>query len=114
MIKRLIYFSLAVDLGLIFLIPGLKWIYGIKEGEVSPAAFSAWRDQLVPTRDAYFLIAFAASAGLTIVLGSVAIRRNRKLKLLELVGLSVAIITILLLIITRTSIPRGGILGIVQ
>lgn len=111
MTKVLVYICLIIDGGLFFLIPGLKGIYGIKDGDISPPAFDAWKYHLTPARDIYFMTAFAVSLGLLLALAYSTVREKRRLDLIEVIGACVAVTTIVLLIIVSTSIPRGGMLG---
>jgi hypothetical protein len=111
MTKALTYICLIIDGGLFFLIPALKWIYGIEDGDTSLSAFDTWRSQLVPTRDIYLLTAMGVSLGLILVLTFASIHARRRLEPIEVVGACIALATIILLTIAYTSIPRGGVLG---
>jgi len=113
MIRLTIYLTFLVDFGLLFLIRGLKFIYGLTdENNFSAETFEKYKTMLVPTRDRYILGTFVLNF---LVIGLLTISRYRqkektKLGTIEKLGLFISILTILILSFLKIFVPSGRII----
>jgi hypothetical protein len=108
MIRILIYFTILVDIGLLFLVKGLLIIYGI-EDDASASSFETYKTLLVPTRDIYIAGVFVVNVVLvgTLTWNYFKNRDGEKLKAIERIGAVISIVTLLTLVFILFCLPRG-------
>jgi hypothetical protein len=111
MLRLAIFITVLVDFRLLFVVQLLEWYYGIENGsDVSVRTFQIFKNDLVPARDNYIMGALVINCILVALLMFKYIKEKEKLRAMEVMGLTVSVVTIMTIVLLKTVVPKGFIM----
>jgi hypothetical protein len=111
MLRLAIFITVLVDFSLLFVVRLLEWYYGIENGsDVSARTFQIYKNDLVPARDNYIMGALAINCFLVALLLFKYIKGKEKPRAIEVMGLTVCMVTIVVVVLLKAVVPKGYIM----